>query len=70
MDALFEMIKSIEKRGSVTLPIEAIHNIKVIVDIEKIVYTNNRCNCEGDENRYYFRIIDNHYHAEDNYRYY
>ena len=70
MDALFEMIKSIEKRGSVVLPITSIHNIKVVVDIEKIVYTNNRCNCDGDEKRYYFRIIDNHYHNEDNYRYY
>lgn len=67
MDALFEMIKSIERDGTVVLPIDKIHDIKVYVDIEKKVYTRN---CDCDEVMYYFHIRDNYYCCEDRYNYY
>jgi len=62
MDALFEMVKSIES-GDVQFPIESLYGIKVCVYIEKKSYP------DGDI-FYYFKISDNHYRTEDRYNYY
>jgi len=64
MEALFQMINSIEKHGSVSFPIKSIHGLKVNASIEKRVFD------DGDV-FYTFCISDSYYLGnEENYDYY
>jgi len=71
MDALFDMIKSIEYHGSITMPIVSMHKLPVNVSIERKKYTQMKDGAEVSEIYYYFEISDSYYRTEnDSYHYY